>query len=444
VSKTGQDRRKKLISGSQCTNADFNAFGIIGMPFSSVEWKDCNNTPMLGFVNLQLNEFLQTVAEAKESMATASSSGSGSRTKVISRDSSFQTNKLQSISTIKNRSNLSQTAVKLSQHHMSSSPLFTTSSNKSTPAKVEVALPQVAHTGKYPRKASAVTGPYNSGPREYERRFVHPASQKLLTALIQFKFPDLCETSVFVQTERKYGPVENSVSVIKEGVMDRAVVFQPIGPHDQGLCLGPWEDKSFVENICNGTGISQLCAEVVAEERKFNRVLRYPKEMCGILTNGEQFIIFRRRPGAILGERENHYFLCQSRNEIVIGLVHFLAVCAENLAILMNREFDVIDGIRRLSTQIRDSGGGGNEEEEEEEEEAEGCHLKEAGRDQEESQTHGAPNSQLNIDETKIRSSQYIANTKYSPMNTYLQDYFDHVPVPRLTAENLALVSTMS
>lgn len=192
--------------------------------------------------------------------------------------------------------------------------MSTTNSSSSihSPAKVAtLRVPQVAHTGmasSAPRNVPAVTRPHRSDPREYERRIVHPASQKLLSALVHFKFPDHSETSVFIQTERKYGPVENSASVIKEGVMDRAVAFQPIGPHDQGLCLGPWEDKSFVESICNGTANSQSCSQVIAEELRFDRILRYPKEMCGVLTNGEKFIIFRRRPGSVPGERMNTYF----------------------------------------------------------------------------------------------------------------------------------------
>ena len=210
------------------------------------------------------------------------------------------------------------------------------------------------------------------------------------------------------------------------------MVFKEVRLQDedeQGLCQGLWEDKD-VTDLAHM--ISQLCAGVMAEEIeiKFERSIRFPTEVCGVLTNGEKFIIFRRRTGN--GQRVNHYFLCQTIEEIAIGIVHFLAVCQENLTILTDIAFNITAGVKKLSVNSKDTG----------EEEEEG-NDNDVTKDQQGGPTQGAsePQSQLNPSCAKTSSSSQYGKKRIS--QKFLQEYFDNVPFPQLTAENLALMSTV-
>lgn len=426
---------RKLISGSQCSNTDFAAFGIFGLPFNSVTWRDCQNIEVLDAVNKLLDNYLQVIADDRASIEPTISDvhvNKGITASEAVPDRTCGQRSSQSITPMKKASNRTRTVDKPPAHQTKyvSSPLL--SSSASGPARVPTnATFYMGKATNTPQKASAVSRPHHSTPREYERRFVHPASQKLLTELVRFKFPQLYDKSVFIQTERKYGPVENSVSIINEGTMDRAVVFQPMCSQDQGFCLGPWEDKSFLENILHLPHISQLCAQVIAEETKLQKVLRYPKEVCGVLTNGEKFIIFRRRSGAVPGERVNHYFLCETREEMAIGLAHFLAVCEDNLAILMDSEFDVVEGINHLSTEISDKGGDDKDR---------------SNKDQDEDQVVDPSHKSSESVQLKPHNASTSSSVRYSTKNnsrSLLREYYDHVPMPRLTADNLALVGSV-
>jgi hypothetical protein len=187
-----------------------------------------------------------------------------------------------------------------------------------------------------------------------ETDLVQSLSHKFLKKLVSFSFKNIHQVSAV--RERQYGQVSNSVSIITGGILDQAIIYKA-GDVDDGFCLGPWEVKAINHDL-GRPEIAQLFAAVVAEESRFESVRRYPPEMCGILTNGLDFVVLKRR------RREGNRFTnicypCKNDDQIVKALVHFLVTCHQNLKILTSADFDPSsDTFNQLTKSEEDDGGG--------------------------------------------------------------------------------------
>lgn len=115
--------KRKVKCGSQCSEADFDAFDIIGLEFSSQRWKDCENNELLRFVKSQVEIFFQTIAakrkvEAPVSKGAVVHAGNKSTAKV---SGSFQLQQSRPQSTsfipkaVPSTQNFTRTTVKSSQ-----------------------------------------------------------------------------------------------------------------------------------------------------------------------------------------------------------------------------------------------------------------------------------------------------------------------------------------
>jgi hypothetical protein len=169
-----------------------------------------------------------------------------------------------------------------------------------------------------------------------EKELVQPFSHILLENLVKFSFRNIHQVSAL--QERPYGPISNAESIITGGKSDQAIVYKA-NKSDNGFCLGVWEDKAI--NLRLGRKeIAQLCAAVIAEEAVFQEVNRCPIEMCGILTNGLDFIALKRERK--LGNQfSNLYYCCENKEQTVKALVHFVFNCQKNLSLLVSAEFDI-------------------------------------------------------------------------------------------------------
>lgn len=196
-------------------------------------------------------------------------------------------------------------------------------------------------------KENAASNDSLQSAKEYERRFVQPESRRFLDILCRYKFSD---DRVIVEDERPYGSVETEKLTISGGVTNHSISFVPSGAVDNGFSLGTWEDKSFTKPISNQKYISQVCAELLGEEKVYNLAGRLLNEVCGILTNGSDFIVFRRRSGSI-NRRLSNSFLCTTQEEIVSGLAHFLTVCSENYVLATSVLFDATNRLETLTIQ---------------------------------------------------------------------------------------------
>ena len=169
-----------------------------------------------------------------------------------------------------------------------------------------------------------------------EKELVQPLSHQLLKNLVKFSFQDTHHVTAV--RERPYGSVSNAVSIITEGFTDQAVVFNP-NEIEKGFALGLWEDKGF--NIpLRKPELAQICTSIIAEESVYEEANRYTLEMCGILTNGLDFIALRRERNRA-NKFTNLFYQCTDKEETVKALVHFLTNCRENLHILLSADFDV-------------------------------------------------------------------------------------------------------
>ncbi len=168
-----------------------------------------------------------------------------------------------------------------------------------------------------------------------EKQYVQPLTHKFLKKLVSFSFKNIPQVSAV--RERPYGQVSNSISTITGGIVDQAIIYKA-GDADDGYCLGPWEDKAINHDL-DKTDMAQLFSAMIAEESLFESVRRYPPEMCGILANGLDFILLKRRRWEG-NEFTNICYPCKNDDQIVKALVHFLVTCHENLKIITSADFD--------------------------------------------------------------------------------------------------------
>ncbi len=195
-----------------------------------------------------------------------------------------------------------------------------------------------------------------------EKELVQPLSQELLENLVKVFFKNIHNVSA-VQ-ERSYGQIFNNVSIITGGRSDHAVVYKAI-ESDDGFCLGVWEDKA-ISHALDKPEIAQLCTAMIAEEYLYEEANRYPVEMCGILTNGLDFMALKRERKKA-NKFSNLYYRCDDKEQTVKALVHFLANCRENLDILLSAEFDISGNMfKRLAISEEGTGDDSSDVNEEE------------------------------------------------------------------------------
>jgi hypothetical protein len=168
-----------------------------------------------------------------------------------------------------------------------------------------------------------------------ETDLVQPVLHEFLENLVSFSFKNIHQVSAV--RERPYGQVSNSVSIITGGILDQAIIYKT-NQGTNGSFLGPWEDKGIYHDL-GKPEMAQLYTAMIAEERLFELADRYPPKMCGILTNGLDFVLLKRtrRNGNTF---TNICYWCENDQQTVKALVHFLVTCHENLKIITSADFD--------------------------------------------------------------------------------------------------------